>query len=247
MKWWLHTKRRFALVSMLSAFLGLLVTTAGLCQRPVILRGKVVGISDGDTVKVLVANQHLIRVRIAFLDSPEKHQAFGDRARRAMSELIFSREVELRPHAIDRYGRLVAQVFVNGADAGLEMIRQGYAWCYERYLPEAGPDIQTSYRRAQDEARAKRLGLWSDPNPLEPWLFRRTGLKSANRNPGPRRRFPREQSFEFPDHVVKASTVNLHCFWMSRICTSTDSSDLGLDHCNNPSARSIALFNAWNA
>lgn len=160
------------------------------------MRGKVVGVSDGDTVKVLVADQHFIGVRIAFLDSPEMHQAFGYRAKQAMRELVFSREVELRPHAIDRYGRLVAQVFVNGTDAGLEMISQGYAWCYERYMPEAGPDIQTRYRKAQDEARAKRLGLWIDPNPIEPWLFRRSDRKSANRDPALRRPLSSEQSFE---------------------------------------------------
>jgi endonuclease YncB( thermonuclease family) len=45
-----------------------------------------------------------------------------------MSELVFGYDVELRPHTIDRYGRLVAIVFVGGKDAGLELLKAGMAW-----------------------------------------------------------------------------------------------------------------------
>ena len=62
-----------------------------------------------------------------------------------MSTLVFGKDVELRPHAIDRYGRTVAMVFVDGRDVGLELIKTGLAWAYEHYLPEASPDIQAQY------------------------------------------------------------------------------------------------------
>jgi endonuclease YncB( thermonuclease family) len=94
------------------------------------MRGKVVGISDGDTLTALLADQRLIKVRVAFCDSPELHQAFGSRTKQAMSELVFAHDVTLRTHTIDRYGRLVAIVYVDGFDAGLEMIRQSYAWVF---------------------------------------------------------------------------------------------------------------------
>ena len=68
------------------------------------------------------ANQE-IRVRIAFIDAPEKRQAFGQRAKQAMSGLVFGKEVELRPHTIDRYGRLIARVFVGNQDAGIELLK----------------------------------------------------------------------------------------------------------------------------
>jgi micrococcal nuclease len=72
--------------------------------------GRCIGVSDGDTIKVLTAAKQQIRVRLAFIDAPEKGQAFGQRAKQAMSGLVFGKDVELRPHSIDRYGRLVARV-----------------------------------------------------------------------------------------------------------------------------------------
>jgi endonuclease YncB( thermonuclease family) len=111
-------------------FLVPLLANTVLGQQSVIY-GRVVGLTDGDTLKVLVAGQELLRVRIAFCDAPEKRQAFGTRAKQAMSELAFGKEIELRKHAIDRYGRTVAQVFVDGKDVGLEMLRQGFAWVYD--------------------------------------------------------------------------------------------------------------------
>jgi endonuclease YncB( thermonuclease family) len=139
----------------LSALLALLLVVSSLGQESVVVRGKVVGVSDGNTVKVLVTDRQVIRVRIAFIDSPEMHQAFGRRAKQAMSELVFGREGELHTHGFDRYGRMLAQVYVDGKDAGLEMLQRGLASCYDRYLPEARADIQVNYRQTQEEARAK--------------------------------------------------------------------------------------------
>jgi hypothetical protein len=64
-----------------------------------------------------------------------------------MSELAFGKEIELRKNAIDRYGRTVAQVFVDGKDVGLEMLRQGFAWVYDRYITEASTEVQETYRK----------------------------------------------------------------------------------------------------
>jgi hypothetical protein len=89
-----------------------------------------------------------------------------------MSDLVFGEEVELRPHSIDRYGRTVAQVIIDGNDVGIEMLRQGLVWVYDRYIAEASTDIQKSYRSAQEQTKAERLGMWSDPNCIPPWIFR---------------------------------------------------------------------------
>jgi hypothetical protein len=114
-----------------------------------------VAVTDGDTVKVLTAEKQLLRVHVAWIDAPESSQAFGQRAKQAMSALLFDKNVELRFQTVDRYGRLVCMVFVDGKDAGLKLIRQGVAWKFDRYLPEASPDIQQSYT-----ARPKlQLGL----------------------------------------------------------------------------------------
>jgi micrococcal nuclease len=155
----------------LSLFLATRLATAVVGQE-LGIHGRVVGVTDGDTLNVLVANQKPLRVRLAFCDAPEKKQAFGSRAKQAMSELVFGKEIDLRPHAIDRYWRTVAQVDVDGKDVGLEMVRQGMAWVYELYIVEASQEIQETYQKAQEEAKADRLGLWSDPNAIPPWIFR---------------------------------------------------------------------------
>jgi micrococcal nuclease len=154
-----------------SIFLATRLATVLLGQQ-LVIQGRVVGVTDGDTIKVLVADQKLLRVRLAFCDAPEKKQAFGSRAKQAMSELVFGKEIDLRPHAVDRYGRTVAQVGVDGKDVGLEMVRQGLAWVYELYITEASSEVQETYRKVQEEAKADRQGLWSDPNSIPPWIFR---------------------------------------------------------------------------
>jgi endonuclease YncB( thermonuclease family) len=141
----------------------------------VAFHGRITGVVDGDTINVLIHAeqpirvQQQIRVRIAFIDAPEKGQAFGQRAKQAMSALVFGKDVKLRPHTIDGYGRLVAQVLVDNQDAGLELLKQGLCWVYEKYIPEAKIDIEASYRAAQATAQSEKLGLWQDSAPVPPW------------------------------------------------------------------------------
>jgi endonuclease YncB( thermonuclease family) len=101
-------------------------------------------------------------------------QAFGQRTKAAMSELVFGKDVELQPHSIDRYGRLVAIAYVHGTDAGLELPKQGLCWVYEKYVGEAAAEIQTRYRDAQAGAQSGKAGLWQDPDPVPPWEWRRS-------------------------------------------------------------------------
>jgi endonuclease YncB( thermonuclease family) len=64
-----------------------------------------------------------------------------------MSALVFGKDVELRSHTIDRYGHLVWTVFVDGADAGLELINKELAPT-NHIWPEASPEIQAQAARA---------------------------------------------------------------------------------------------------
>ena len=154
--------------------LALLLNNTALSQD-LVIRGRCVGCHDGDSITLLTAGNSQIKIRVAFLDAPELNQAFGYRAKQAMSELVFGKDIAVYPHAIDRYSRTVAVVYVDGQDAGLELLRQGLAWTYTRYLPEASADIQVSYWQAEAEAREQRLGLWSDPDPMPPWQYRHAG------------------------------------------------------------------------
>ncbi|WP_448173019.1 thermonuclease family protein [Rhizobacter fulvus] len=134
-----------------------------------ILLCTVVGISDGDTIKVRCAGdegQKNITVRLAEIDAPEKSQAFGQRSKRHLSELCFQARAEVRPTTRDRYGRTVARVFCAGTDASAAMVRSGMAWAYTRYLTD--PQI----RAMELLANRERVGLWSDETATPPWEWR---------------------------------------------------------------------------
>jgi endonuclease YncB( thermonuclease family) len=125
--------------------------TYGLDREQEPVRGRCVAVIDGDTIRVLTAGQQLLRVRLAFIDAPERRQAFGTLAKLAMSDLVFGHEVTLYPHAIDRHGRTVAIVYADDKDIGLEMLKAGLAWPYYRYLLQAPASVQESYRQAADQ------------------------------------------------------------------------------------------------
>ena len=135
--------------------------------------GRCVGVTDGDTLRVLTTKQENLKVRVAFIDCPEARQPFGARAKQAMSRLVFGKDLELRPQARDRYGRLVALVYVEGVDAGFELLTAGLAWPSYRHLVQAPAEVQASYSAAGDRAREQRVGLWSDPAPIPPWEWRK--------------------------------------------------------------------------
>jgi endonuclease YncB( thermonuclease family) len=137
--------------------------------------GRVVGVSDGDTITVLRARIQ-IRVRLHGVDCPESGQPFGSRARQAASELAFGRDVTVRPVSTDRYGRVVALVVLpDGRVLNHELVKAGMAWWYRHYAPG-----DATLERLEAEARAARRGLWSQPSPVAPWAWRQhTGLPAG--------------------------------------------------------------------
>ena len=135
--------------------------------------GKVVGVTDGDTLTVLTAQRQQHRVRLSGIDAPEKGQAFGQVSKQHLSDLAYDKTVSVVFHKRDRYRRILGQVLVNGADAGLDQIETGMAWHYKRYEREQSPEDRVAYARAEETARAERRGLWRDPRPVPPWEFRR--------------------------------------------------------------------------
>jgi len=127
--------------------------------------GKVVGVSDGDTITVMHHGKGE-RIRLYGIDCPEKRQAFGKRAKQFTSNMVFGKSVEVSPVTTDRYGRTIAWIYVNRTCLNEELLKAGLAWHYKRYSDEkhlAG--IET-------DAKQRKAGLWSDPNPIPPWNFR---------------------------------------------------------------------------
>jgi endonuclease YncB( thermonuclease family) len=156
------------------ALLALLLLANPLLGQEPVIHARCIGIHDGDTITVLVEGSQQLKIRLGFIDAPELGQAFGQRAKHAMTELVFGKDVELRVYGLDKYGRTLATVFVDGKDVCLEEVRRGYAWVYQRYIGQAPADILASYQQAEIEARAQRCGLWQQQNPVPvpPWEWR---------------------------------------------------------------------------
>ena len=114
------------------AALAVLCALAALSRADVI-RGRVVGVADGDTVTVLDASKSQHRIRLQGIDAPESRQAFGTRSKQHLSDLVFDREVSVEWQKLDRYGRVLGKVLVGGRDLCLAQVRAGMAWHYKYY------------------------------------------------------------------------------------------------------------------
>lgn len=137
------------------------------------ITGDVVGVPDGDTVTVLTASKVRHVIRLSGIDAPEKRQAFGQRSKESLSDLVYERQVTVISHKKDRYGRLVGKVVLGGVDVNLQQVQRGMAWVYRDYLHELTAEEQELYLAAENEAKRYRLGLWSDSAPQAPWSYRR--------------------------------------------------------------------------
>ncbi len=128
--------------------------------------GRVVGVSDGDTITVL-HNGTGERIRLHGIDCPEKRQAFGNRAKQFTSTLVFGNTVTVQVLDRDRYGRTVGVVLLpDGRSLNHELVRAGLAWMYPRYTNDQ------SLSDLEEEARVARRGLWADPHAVPPWEWR---------------------------------------------------------------------------
>ena len=137
--------------------------------------GKVVGVSDGDTVTVLDANYVQHKVRLAGIDAPEKAQPFGQRSKENLSKWVSGRQVIVETTKNDKYQRAVGKVLVNRVDVNLEQVKAGFAWHYKEYSREQSEADRVLYARAENLARSSKLGLWRDANPMPPWQWRESG------------------------------------------------------------------------
>jgi endonuclease YncB( thermonuclease family) len=120
------------------------------------LNGRVVGVTDGDTITLLDSGNRQHKIRLGGIDAPEAHQSFGQKSKASLSALVFGREVTADCSRVDRYRRQVCKVLVNGTDANMEQIRAGMAWWYRKYAKEQSPNDQSSLRasRVLGEGRA---------------------------------------------------------------------------------------------
>lgn len=159
---------QFSLVNLLPA--------AHAAGAPYKLTGKVVRVSDGDTVNLLVENKQE-RIRLASIDAPETAhgssqpgQPFGEASRKNLAEYVAGKTLTVVCFEKDHYDRHICDIPVNGTTANRLQVEQGYAWANQqakgKYLRDKSlPELEKS-------ARQKKLGLWAEPGPVAPWDWR---------------------------------------------------------------------------
>ena len=169
---------------MLSVLSAALLALTSLAVSAADLTGKVVGISDGDTLTLLVpdgASFKQIKVRLGEIDTPESKQPYGTRARQTLSDLAYNQQARVVVQDTDRYGRTVGRVYVGSVDVNAELVKQGAAWVYRQYLKDQ------SLLALEAEAKAAKRGLWGLPETerCPPWDWRKKVCPTSAATPAP--------------------------------------------------------------
>jgi endonuclease YncB( thermonuclease family) len=123
---------------------------------------KVVKVMDGDTFEVSDGT----KVRLHCIDAPELSQPGGEESRVFLSVLLSGQTVGVDKKGIDKYGRTIAEVTVNGSLVNLSMVEMGQAWRFVQYCKD------DRYEAAEKTARGASAGLWASANPVAPWDYR---------------------------------------------------------------------------
>lgn len=131
----------------------------------VTLCGKVVSVTDGDTLSLLVGKE-TIKIRLEGIDAPESKQSFGTKSKDALKELVAGKQVAVVKSGEDKYGRTLGLVRLGDTDVNAKLVADGWAWHYKKYSKDE------LLAQLEVEARDAGRGLWADPKALPPWEFR---------------------------------------------------------------------------
>lgn len=138
---------------------------------PVAGAASLISVGDGDTIRVTASNGQKATIRLACIDAPESAQGqSGADATQALKTILSVGPLEIKPQTVDKYGRTVAEVFSNGRNINIEMVRLGMAYVYRQYL---GGCDEAAYLNAESQAEKFRQGVWRWGNEVKPWEFRK--------------------------------------------------------------------------
>lgn len=132
--------------------------------------GRVVAISDGDTLTILDSSKRQLKIRLAEIDTPESLQPYGNKAKQELSDLAYNKIAIVKQQDMDRYKRIVGRVYVDGIDVNAEMVSRGAAWVYRKYAKDKNLYI------LEEQAKMNRIGLWAlhESEQTPPWEWRRS-------------------------------------------------------------------------
>ena len=137
--------------------------------------GQITKVIDGDTVHATIEGKD-VTIRLNAIDAPESDQFFGSEATAYLNQIILNKNVEIKILTKDRYGRSIANIYLDGIWINMKLIEKGYAWHYIAY--DKNPDLISAQAKAYND----KVGLWKYPNPIEPWKWRKkdNNPKSSN-------------------------------------------------------------------
>lgn len=146
---------------------------------------KVVKVMDGDTFEIADGT----KVRLHCIDAPELSQPGGEESRVFLSVMLSGQTVGIDKKGIDKYGRVLAEVTVNGSLVNLSMVEMGQAWRFVEYCKDG------RYEAAEKTARSASEGLWAAANPVAPWEYRHPKAEPASVAPAKSKPEPAGQKY----------------------------------------------------
>ena len=168
---------RAMIIGLALAACGQPVASHGSAENPVngYIYGNVVGITDGDTLTLLTPEKKQVKIRLAEIDTPERGQPYGSKARQALADLTFQKDVAVLYVDTDRYGRTIGRIYVGQVDVSAELVHSGAAWVYRQYSTDP------SLLDLEKEAKAAKRGLWGLPEAekVPPWQWRSSKRKPS--------------------------------------------------------------------
>ncbi len=141
------------------------------------LRGEIVRVVDGDTVRLQGESRRYYTIRLASIDAPEigrgdrQSQPYSQASRRALDSRILGETLEARCFEIDGYGRDICELIdAGGQSINRWLVSDGWAWANQQYNGKYMRD--SALPQLEEAARAAGRGLWEQPDPVAPWVWR---------------------------------------------------------------------------
>ncbi len=131
--------------------------------------GTVTRVIDGDSV-IVKGNDTFNKIRLRYIDAPELSQSYGMQSKKFLQNQLLDKLVLVYTEYNDRFGRQLADIYIHNDKESIyinaKMIKSGNAWVYKKYR-------SNSYLiNLENHAKMNNIGIWSMPEPLEPWVYR---------------------------------------------------------------------------
>ena len=153
----------------LFTLLALITLAAAQPQEGDTILGKCVGVTDADTISLLV-DKSVYKIRLSGIDAPERGQEYGSKATQALASKVKGKQLTVDVAGYDKYRRMLGKLMLDGESVEFWLVRNGWAWQFVKY------DQSEELRLAQKLAKDEGVGLWAGEahgsKPMPPWEYR---------------------------------------------------------------------------